>query len=383
MKILFAGGGSGGHVTPLRAIAKEVQKINSSASIAVITDRGFYTQTAFLFQSEKNIKLTKIFSGKFRRYTNKSLAWHLTHLPTVLKNIRDIFFIALGVMQALLYFLRSKPDVVFCKGGYVCVPVGIAARVFNVPLIIHDSDTHPGLTNRFLAGWARRIATGMPTKYYTYEPAKMVYTGIPVNQDFKPFSQSDVAKAKKQLSFDPEKPVVLVTGGGTGSKELNRVVSAIAPNLLVEGIQLAHITGKGKSKTVIIARAELGIVEQESWQVHEFAEMLPYVTAADLIITRAGATALQEFANAKKPVIIVPSPYLTGGHQVKNATLFAEHKAAAVLQEADLVENSDLLADATRELLTDKKAAEKIASALHTNFAKPDAARELAHLIME
>ncbi len=383
MKVLFAGGGSGGHVTPLRAIATELQTEKTELEITIITDRKFYSQTEFLFKNQPEVKLKRIFSGKFRRYNGKSVVWHVLHIPTLLYNVRDLFFIGIGIVQSLIYFLFNKPDVVFCKGGYVCVPVGVVAHMFKVPLVIHDSDTHPGLTNRFLSHWAKKIATGMPTRYYQYSKKKMTYTGIPVNADFQAVDSKTQAESKTNLGLDPNLPLVLVTGGGTGAKQLNITLSNVAEELLEAGWQIVQLTGKNKDDKSRSSREKLPIDLQTSWVIEEFAEILPYVQAADVIVSRAGATAMQEFANAKKTVVMVPSPYLTGGHQLKNAQMFNENNAAFVLQESLLASSPQELVIALEELRTDPKQSKQLATNLHTHFAKPNASKELAKIILD
>ncbi len=382
-RIVLAGGGSGGHVTPLRAIAAEISSSSDSDhEIVVLTDRGFAQQTRYLFQDQANIKIHTIFSGKYRRYSNKSFLWHLTHLPTVAKNLRDIALIALGTLQSIHTFLWHRPTVVFCKGGYVCVPIGIAARLFKVPIIIHDSDTHPGLTNRLLSRWAKVIATGMPSKFYQYDPAKMVYSGIPVGAGFKPTSDPERKAAKRANDFSVDEPVLLVTGGGTGAQVLNELTVHIAPQLLAAGWQVVQVTGKHKDAAVRAARSTLKKALASRWHIYDFTELLPFVQAADVVLSRAGATALQEYANAQKAVVLVPSPYLTGGHQVKNAELFLQHKAAYVFDERTLVKDWQPLADAITLLGTDKNERTTLARQLHDQFAKPQAAAEIADIIL-
>jgi UDP-N-acetylglucosamine--N-acetylmuramyl-(pentapeptide) pyrophosphoryl-undecaprenol N-acetylglucosamine transferase len=299
----------------------------------------------------------------------------------VLKNLRDIVLIAIGIVQSISYFLIRRPDVVFCKGGYVCVPVGIAARIFKIPLIIHDSDTHPGLTNRFLSRWAQKIGTGMPPKYYNYPKQKMVYSGIPVQKAFMPASAKEQAGAKKALMLNPDSPVILITGGGTGAQELNQAATNAVESLLAKGWQLILVTGKGKSSAAKKMRDSLSERYKRQWIIQEFAEMLPLVKAADVVVSRAGATAMQEFANAKKAVVVVPSPYLTGGHQLKNAAMFEDTNAAIVLQEQQLQAEPGVLASTLESLVNDMQLRNKLATNLHKQFAKPHATEQIAALI--
>lgn len=383
MRIVLAGGGSGGHVTPLRAISKSLKvQAGGGLELTVISDRKFYQQTAFLFKDQKDVHLKRIYSGKFRRYNGKSLLWHLTDLPTLLSNLKDVFLIFFGIIQSVNYFLWHKPEVVFCKGGYVCVPVGIAARLFRVPLVIHDSDTHPGLTNRFLSRWALKIGTGMPPQYYQYPKEKMLYSGIPVQEGFTPLNKKEQAAAKEHLKLDPNKPLILVTGGGTGAKELNNLTVRNVETMLKKGWQIILLTGKGKAAVAQKTKQALPRDLKKDWKVEEFAEVLPLVLAADIIVSRAGATAMQEFANARKPVIVVPSPYLSGGHQLKNAAMLKENRAGVVLQEVDVKDDSDLLVRAIETLLNDSQQSTEFAETLHKKFAKPKASDEIAEVIL-
>jgi len=383
MRILLVGGGSGGHVTPLRAISQSIAKQSGkNHDITLITDRKFYPQTRQLFEGDKSIRIKKIFSGKFRRYHNHSLLWHFTHMPTLFKNIRDILLVGIGFFQSITYFILHKPDVVFCKGGFTCVPVGLAAHIFRVPLYIHDSDTVPGLTNRILARYATKILTGMPTKYYSYDKTKMSYVGIPVSRNYAPVSSNQQREAKQKIGIDKSRPTVLVTGGGTGAKDLNSIISSQAESILKAGWTIIHVTGKNKSASVKERRKKLSASLKELWLVEEFTEMLPLVRAADLVVSRAGATTMQEFANAKKAVVIIPSPFLTGGHQLKNAQMFADQNAAIVFDEFLLKKDTSSLREFIIHSLDDTLPLDEMAQRLYDGFAKPGAADTIAEQLL-
>jgi UDP-N-acetylglucosamine--N-acetylmuramyl-(pentapeptide) pyrophosphoryl-undecaprenol N-acetylglucosamine transferase len=380
MRILLVGGGSGGHVTPLKAVA-EVLRTHQDVDIAVVSDKRFETQTKQIFKDVPKIPIKTIFSGKLRRYNGKSLLWHIVHLPTLLLNIRDMFYTAIGVGQSFLLLRRTKVDIIFCKGGFVCLPVGMAAHLLKIPFVIHDSDTHAGLTNRILARWSYKIATGMPSQYYHYDVAKMVYTGIPVNKDLRPLNKSERGLLKKELGFN-EKPLLLVTGGGLGSLKLNMIFCAIAERVLSEGWQVIHITGAKKSEAVERVRSTLSKELQAQWQIKEFVPITPYVLASDYIISRTGASAMQEYANAKKTVITIPGKHLSGGHQIKNAEMFKEANSAVALDEDELEKNPAKLAEAVLNLAGNAPASEALAAQLYEQFAKPKAAEDLAELLL-
>lgn len=376
MKILLVGGGSGGHVTPLKAIADELN--TDVHQVSIITDRGFFKQTDFLFKDNETVKLYKIFAGKYRRYQSKSFVWHIIHLPTLLKNIRDVLYLAIGLMQATLLMARLKPDVVFCKGGFVCIPVGISARLFNKKIIIHDSDTRPGLTNRILSKWASKIATGMPADFYPYPKDKMVHVGMPVGSGFRSVSEAVKESFKVKLGFKRSQPVLLVTGGGNGSEQINNLVNEIAPDLIAQGWGIEHIAGKGKSKSTIGARGELG-GQQDSWHVSEFTDMLPRLLAADIVVARTSASTLQECSNSKKAVVGLPSPHLSD--QIMNAEYFESKKALLYIKEDDL--NAKKLKDKLQDLQKNKASSEALAENLYKNFAMPDAAKQIAKIISQ
>jgi UDP-N-acetylglucosamine--N-acetylmuramyl-(pentapeptide) pyrophosphoryl-undecaprenol N-acetylglucosamine transferase len=379
MRILLAGGGSGGHVTPLKAIARQLRLQKGTVELYVITDRSFYGRAQEIFADMADVRIKRIFAGKLRRYHSKSLFWHAVHLPTLLKNIRDLIYIALGTIQSLWLLIRTRPDVVFCKGGFVCVPVGYVAHLFKIPIIIHDSDTKPGLTNRMLSRFARTIATGMPAEFYPYEPSKMVYSGMPVENAYQPQSKKQQDEHKSALGFEPSRPVLLLTGGGNGSIPLNEILSRGAGELLKQGWGVIHLAGKGKVGAVEAVRGQLPKNLQQNWHIEEFAQMAPRLLAADIIVARTSANTLQECANAQKAVIGVPSPHLAD--QNMNAEYFNSKNALVVLAESSLDEPSTLVS-AVSELFENQDKAKSLAKTLHDNFAKPDAAKELAKLIL-
>ncbi len=375
MRILLVGGGSGGHVTPLKAIVEELD--SNKHKIFIVSDRGFFKQTQFLFRDYPDIKLSKIFAGKFRRYHSKSIVWHIIHISTFFKNIRDIFYIVIGLIQSLIFMILHKPDIVFCKGGFVCIPMGISARLFGKKIIIHDSDTRPGLTNRFLSKWAKTIATGMPTDFYPYQKDKMIYVGMPVDSSYNKITKLDKQKYKDELGFNKNQPVLLVTGGGNGSEQINSLIGQIADQLLAKGWGIEHICGKDKAKAILKIRGD--DERNICWHISEFTDMLPRILAADIVITRTSATTLQECANSNKTVIGIPSPNLLD--QAMNAEFFSSKDSLVYLKETGL-EPARLLSEINK-LAMNPAQAKNLADNLFTNFAKPDAAKQIANILVD
>jgi len=362
------------------AVLNELARHDPHLQAYFVTDSKFGGQAAAIMQqSSVPVTVKQIQAGKLRRYHKVSWLRQLFDIPTLAKNIRDLFYSFVGLLQSLYLLMRVKPDVVFTKGGFVCVPLGLAAKLLGVPLVIHDSDAHPGLANRILSRWALLIATGSPLEHYPYPKDKSHYVGIPVSADFVPVDQKKQQQLKADLGFhDLKKPLVVVTGGGLGARTINRAVASIAPQLLKRAAIL-HITGTGTYDEV--ARRA---TEDIDYHIVPFVStsMAATMGAADVVVTRAGATAMQELAALAKPVIMVPNPYLTGGHQLKNASIYQEAHAALTVDEQELKANPLVLKRAVLRLLDDADERHKLGQALSA-FAKPDAAIDMAALIVQ
>jgi UDP-N-acetylglucosamine--N-acetylmuramyl-(pentapeptide) pyrophosphoryl-undecaprenol N-acetylglucosamine transferase len=380
MKIVAAGGGSGGHVTPVLAVLAELKRHDPDLRAYFITDHGFSAQASGIIKrSPLEIKLKRIHAGKLRRYYKVSLLRQLIDVPTMLKNIRDSFLVGIGFVQSLLFLSTVRPDAIFAKGGFVCLPVGLAARLLKIPLIIHDSDAHPGLTNRVLARYATVIGTGAPVNNYPYPSGRTHYVGIPVGRQFRPLTAKQRQKCKADLGLhDIKKPLLVVTGGGLGARNLNRAVVTIAPQLL-DKVAILHVTGTANYQEVLEHAPE-----HIDYIIKPFLPegLAVAFGAADVVMTRAGATTMVELAAMAKPVIIVPHPHLTGGHQLKNAAVYENAHAAVVLQEEDIILDQRVLLKTLIDVFTNTLKRRTIARNLHT-FAKPDAALDMAALIVE
>lgn len=290
-----------------------------------------------------------------------------------------MFFVVIGFFESFFRLILWRPDVVFTKGGFVCLPVGIAARLLRIPLVIHDSDAHPGLTNRLLAGGATAIATGAPLHNYTYPASKSHYVGIPIADDFRPFTSTERIVLKRELGFDEARPLVVITGGGLGARRLNNVVvEALDALLPVSSILL--ISGAGQYDEL-----QSRVLESDTrFQLKAFISegMAQVLGAADVVVARAGATTIMELAALAKPTILVPNAYLTGGHQLKNAAAFAEDGAVLVADEAALEATPVLLAQMITDLLADDKRMQSMQQAFF-HYAKPRAAEDVADLLVK
>lgn len=326
---------------------------------------------------DSSIAVTTIFSGKLRRYNTMPL-WKQLLTPSILfPNIRDVLLVTLGFVQSLFKLIIVRPDVVFTKGGFVCLPVGYAAKLLRIPLVIHDSDAHPGLTNRLLAPHATTIATGSPLEYYPYPAAKSHYVGIPVDAAFTPYSDERRRAAKAKNGVKTELPLVVVTGGGLGAVRINNAVMASLDHLL-GSMSVILVSGMHQYEE-LKARSP----QDDNFQLRAFVSegMADLLAAADVVVARAGATTLLELAGVAAPTLIVPNGLLTGGHQLKNAKVYADAGAVEIVEENTIEKDPLVLAQAILRLIEDPERRARMAQAFH-EFAKPDAAKDMARLIV-
>ena len=328
---------------------------------------------------DESIRVDTIVSGKLRRYHHLTVFQQLLKFRTIVwPNLIDGVKVIVGTVQSIAKLVRWRPDVVFTKGGFVCLPIGFAAHLLHIPLVIHDSDAHPGLTNRILARWAVGIGTGAPLKYYPYPSKISRYVGVPVMAEFVPFDEAKRKAIKSSLGFDSARPLIVVTGGGLGAQRLNMAVATTLHDLMKQ-TNVILISGEAQYEEMRTLTPQ----DDERYQLHAFVSkgMADMLGAADIVIARAGATTILELAALAKPTILVPNGFLTGGHQLKNAAVYAEKGAVSVIDELELEKRPDMLLDEVVNILADHARQKKMSDAFY-EFAKPHAARDMAELIV-
>ncbi|MDB5164022.1 MAG: UDP-N-acetylglucosamine--N-acetylmuramyl-(pentapeptide) pyrophosphoryl-undecaprenol [Candidatus Saccharibacteria bacterium] len=381
--IVLTGGGSGGHITPILAVAHQLKKLRPDVKLVYIGQKGEKLHNVIARSSDID-QVAYIWAGKWRRYHGEK--WRqLVDIPTLAKNTRDTTRVARGIQQSRRLLKRLHPVGIFIKGGFVSVPVGVAAHQLHIPFITHDSDALPGLANRLIGRWALLYAVGMPPELYSYAPDKMRYTGVPIDSHYQVATEAEKKQIKQTLGLGGYSQVMLVTGGGLGAQRVNEALIGIAPVLLEKNPGLAIIHAVGLDHEKLMQAAYDAVIpddQRKRVQVHGYIhDMYQVGVAADVVITRAGATNLAEWAALHKACIVIPNPLLTGGHQLKNTQAFVQKQAIIEVAESQLKDKT-VLQTAIQQLLDDSGRRQQLGDNI-AQFAKPAAAHELATLLLE
>lgn len=312
-RIILTGGGTAGHVTPNIALIPKLQE--EGYDIHYI---GSYNGIEKKLIEDLKIPYHGISSGKLRRYFD-------------VKNFTDPFRVVKGYGEASRLIKSLKPDVVFSKGGFVSVPVVMAAKNHKVPAIIHESDMSPGLANKICIPCAAKICCNFPEAMEHLPKEKAVLTGTPIRQEL---FQGDPVEAVQFTGLDANKPTILVVGGSTGSVKVNEAVRSCLDELL-KTYQIIHLCGKGKIDESYENRA--GYVQYE-YIKKELSSLLAF---ADIVISRAGANAICELQALAKPNVLIPlGSNASRGDQILNAESFQKQGFSYVLFEENLTQEA-------------------------------------------
>ena len=312
-KIVLTGGGTAGHVTPNLALLPSLKE--RGYEILYI---GSYNGIERKLIENAGIEYSGISSGKLRRYFD-------------LKNFSDPFRVLKGCAEARRLIKKYRPDVVFSKGGFVSVPVVLAAKHYKIPTIIHESDMTPGLANKICIPSAAKVCCNFPETLAYLPNDKAVLTGSPIRKELL---EGDRITGLNYSGLSASRPIILVIGGSLGSVAVNRAVRAVLPKIL-ETYQVIHICGKGNLDEHLIGRN--GYVQYE----YVDAPLRHLFAAADLIISRAGANSICEILALKKPNILIPlSASASRGDQILNARSFEKQGFSKVLEEEQLTDDN-------------------------------------------
>lgn len=357
-KIILTGGGSGGHIFPLIAVAESLKKSEPLLDIFYIGPKHPLNEE-FL---NRDIKVKNILNAKWRRY------FSLTNIFAPLK-------LLLSFWQAFFLVLFIWPALIFSKGGPGALPVVLAGKIFGRRVIIHESDAIPGLTNRFSGPLSDRIAISFRKAADFFPVRKIALTGNPIRADFFQNTENQ-DEAKKYLHFDPARKLVVILGGSLGSDRIN---SFLLENIefFLKDFQIFHQTGSKNIKQIKEETSSLKDYRAEGF--FDLPIMKRGLAAADLIISRAGGSAIAEIAAIGKPSILIPLSEAANDHQRQNAYEYAGTGAAAVIEEGNLTKN--IVSVQIQKILEDSKQAQLMAAAAR-NFAKPTAANVIATEIL-
>ena len=430
----MVGGGSGGHITPAVAVVREILKLKPRARVEFWTDRKYYKNVvkitteigvgwgdeARLSGKRQYIRVRKVMAGKFHRYASWKLKDYFENFGTTLKdivwgNIVGFFGFIGGIFQSFFRMVlkENRPDVIFLKGGFVGLPVGLVARLLKIPYVVHESDAVPGLANRILMRHARVVALsghssssadallvrGTKSTAHSDAPASsnntpdratkstaqsVVVTGVPVAPEFRVVSKTRQEQLKKAFGFPVDKPLVVVTGGSQGALHIDEAIREILPEML-KFASVGLVAGRKLYEDMV------DLKKYETWDKAKLqsnfrmwafnSAMHELLGAADVVISRAGATTIAELAALKKAVILVPFEKLPGSHQVKNAERLVEMGAVAMIGDERMVEQPGVLLELTQKLVSKPKIREDLARKLHETY-KPEAALDLAKILI-
>lgn len=374
LRIAFCGGGSGGHVYPLLAVAEKVKDILSKDvripfEFYYFGDSGMYAKNF----TDAGMKMKNITSFKIRRYFS-------------LLNIIDVIKLPFAFVQAFLKMFSVMPDVLFSKGGTGSIPVVLAAWFFRVPVFIHESDSIPGLSNSISFGFSKRVAVSFSKTLEKLKGEKTALVGNPLRSFLLEDDEEGLTKekAKKIFGFDPETPLVLVLGGSQGAVRINDFMLDNAKDFITR-CQVLHQTGVDNFsdfKNELALATEGFIPEQRArYKIVDFfqKEIKEAMIAADIIISRSGSGAIFEIAYFKKPSILIPLKESARNHQFFNAYEYAQRGACIIIEEDNLkstlffVQLDNLLKDKIKYQEMEKRAGQ---------FAKPLAADMIAQEIV-
>lgn len=370
MKIVFTGGGTGGHIIPIIAVAREIRRMRTEqeAQFFYIGPKDDFSE---MLLEQERIPAHRIMAGKIRRYLKAG---------AMAQNAIDLFFrIPFGFLQAFWKLYMLAPDLIFSKGGYGALEVVLAGRIFGIPVLLHESDVVPGLSNRIAGKFVSQIFVSFP-RTRSFPAQKMIVVGNPIRKELLSGSKEE---GKRLMNLKGDKPVVLVMGGSQGAQRINDMALVILNDALKE-FEIVHQTGEKNFKEVA-EEAKVVVESAQEPYYHPVAffketDLRHVYAAADFIVNRAGAGSIFEIAALGKPSILVPLPESAQGHQIQNAYEYAATGAGAVLEETNLTPRFFL--EKLRYYFSHSEELAKMSQAALA-FAKPDAASTIARVIIE
>lgn len=349
MRIGFVGGGTGGHFYPLIAVAHELRNDEKKIGMYYFGPSPYNKELL----EKYNIKYIHCPAGKLRRYFS-------------IQNVFDIFRSLFGIPIAIVKLFIIYPDVIFSKGGYTSIPILSAARFLNIPVVIHESDAIPGRANQLASGQAKYIAISYDDAAEYFPPEKTALTGIPLRPEIKQIPENPF----EVLGIPNDKPLIYVTGGSSGAERLNDIIFNSLGELL-PNYRIFHQTGTANVDKLKISTQSL--YQNSPYLQNYYLEgtipatsVSALMSAASLIITRAGSTTLFEIAYHGKPSIVIPIPEDISRDQRTNAYAYASNGAASVIEEHNLT--NSLFINEINTIIHDENRRSKMSQAAKARF---------------
>lgn len=372
MRIVLTGGGTGGHLFPLVAVSRKINELalegNLEKAEIYYLGPGLFLESS-LEREEMNFHYSVLITGKWRRY------WSM-------KNFIDIFKILAGFLEALWKLFVIMPDAIFSKGGYGSVATVLAGWLYRIPIILHESDSVPGLANRLLAPFSTFIAVSFNEAAKHFPQDKTYFTGEAVRDAF--FKEPE-EKERALLHLTGGKPTILVLGGSQGAQKINDIILDILPSLLGMS-EVIHQTGDENYNNVFNESRVIleGMTGEEVAMYHPVnfmvePEYIAAIHSADLVISRSGAGSIFEIAASGKASILIPITNSPNDHSKRNAYIFSGGGRAEVIEESNLTPN--LILSVISAILNNpekKKEMERRAK----EFSTPDAAKLIAQALI-
>ena len=371
MRILFTGGGTGGHIFPVIAVKREVDLIYSTREDYYSHPPEFEFAGGELKEKEtllnEHISIKRVAPAKWRRYFS-------------FQNLLDVFRFPFSLFQALIYVWLFMPDIIFSKGGSGSLPIVIAGWLYRIPVVIHESDSIPSSTNQFSSPFSKIITISFEETRPFFSVKKTILTGNPVRQKILSGSKE---RAKKTFNLTGNRKVLLIVGGSQGAQEINSVLIDVIYKY-IEKYEIIHVCGpKNFNDLDLLSKGILREFQRKFYHLYPYLDeekLGDAYATADIVISRAGAGMIFEIAALKKPSLLIPLKLSAQSHQAKNAFYFARLGCTTVVEETNVTPNFvfgrvSQIADSETLSQEMQKACEE--------FARPDAAKKIAEILIK
>jgi len=371
MRILFTGGGTGGHIFPIIAVKRELESIYSSKEEYYYHPPEFEFAGGELKEKEallkENISIKRVAPAKWRRYFS-------------LQNFLDIFRFPFSLFQALIYVWLFMPDIIFSKGGSGSLAIVFSAWLYRIPVVIHESDSIPSSTNQFSSPFSKIITISFEETRPFFSIRKTILTGNPIRQKIVSGSKE---KAKEAFNLTGNRKILLIIGGSQGAQEINSVfVDAVYK--YIEKYEIIHVCGpKNFNDMDLLTKGILREFQRKFYHLYPYLDeekLGDAYAVADVIISRAGSGMIFEIAALKKPSLLIPLKLSAQNHQAKNAYYFSRKGCATVVEESNVTPN--FVFGRISQIVDNETISQEMQKACE-EFARPDAAKKIADILIK